>query len=227
MTNVFCVEDDSSIRELICYTLNSSGFAAEGFECAEDLFKKIKDTLPDLIILDLMLPGIDGMTVLKQLRDNSSTCKVPIIILSAKSDRLDKIKGLDNGADDYITKPFDILELISRIKAVIRRSSSNTLPDSEIKCGDIAINTSSHTVFAGNDEVTLTYKEYELLKILILNKDVVLTRSVLMDKVWGFDFEGETRTVDVHIRTLRQKLGDYGHIIETVRNVGYKVTGNV
>lgn len=228
MTHVFCVEDDNSIRELICYTLNSSGFQANGFECAGDFFDEMKNKLPDLVILDLMLPDIDGMSVLTKLRSDSKTCNIPVIILSAKSDRLDKIKGLDNGADDYITKPFDILELISRIRAVIRRSSpSQDSVINEISCKGISINPSSHTVFADGKEITLTYKEYELLKILVLNKNIVMTRSVLMEKVWGFDFEGETRTVDVHIRTLRQKLGDCGHLIETVRNVGYKVTDNV
>lgn len=228
MTHIFCVEDDNSIRELICYTLNSSGFQSNGFECAGDFFDELKNKLPDLVILDLMLPDIDGMSVLTKLRSDSKTCNIPVIILSAKSDRLDKIKGLDNGADDYITKPFDILELISRIRAVIRRSShSQDSVLNEISCKGISINPSSHTVFADGKEITLTYKEYELLKILVLNRNIVMTRSVLMEKVWGFDFEGETRTVDVHIRTLRQKLGDCGHLIETVRNVGYKVTDNV
>ena len=226
MKRILCVEDDSSIRDLICYTLNSSGFSAEGFECADDFFSRLKAALPDLILLDLMLPEMDGMQILEKLRSDSLTEKIPVIILSAKGDRLDKIKGLDNGADDYITKPFDILELISRIKAVLRRS----LPissESVINYGCISINTSSHKVFVDKSEVALTYKEYELLKLLILNKGRVLSRAVLMDKVWGFDFEGETRTVDVHIRTLRQKLGDVGKHIETVRNVGYRVNDNV
>ncbi len=226
MKHIYCVEDDTSIRELICYTLNSSGFKADGFSCAADFFKKLNTSLPNLILLDLMLPVTDGMQILEKLRNDSKTKNIPVIILSAKCDRLDKIKGLDNGADDYITKPFDILELLSRIKAVIRRSSP-LLENETIEYETILINTSSHKVFADNKEVTLTYKEYELLKFLILNKGNVMSRSVLMDKIWGFDFEGETRTVDVHIRTLRQKLGDAGKYIETVRNVGYRVSANV
>ena len=226
MKRIYCVEDDSSIRDLICYTLNSSGFETEGFECGKDFFNKIKITLPDLVLLDLMLPGMDGMQILQLLRSDSATEKIPVIILSAKGDRLDKIKGLDNGADDYITKPFDILELISRIKAVIRRSAPAPVND-RIICGCISLDLSSHRVFVNNEEIILTYKEYELLKLLISNKGKVISRSVLMDKIWGFDFEGETRTVDVHIRTLRQKLGDGGVYIETVRNVGYRVNGDV
>lgn len=226
MKRIYCVEDDSSIRDLICYTMNSSGFTAEGFECGTDFFDKINKVLPDIVLLDLMLPGMDGMQILQKLRSEAATEKIPVIILSAKGDRLDKIKGLDSGADDYITKPFDILELISRIKAVIRRSTP-ALPNDRITCGCISIDLSSHRVFVGTEEIFLTYKEYELLKLLILNKGKVMSRSVLMDKIWGFDFEGETRTVDVHIRTLRQKLGDAGVYIETVRNVGYRVNENV
>lgn len=226
MKRIYCVEDDSSIRDLICYTLNSSGFETQGFECGKDFFNKISIELPDLVLLDLMLPGIDGMQILQVLRSNSATKKIPVIILSAKGDRLDKIKGLDNGADDYITKPFDILELISRIKAVLRRSTS-MMSDDRIDCGCISIDLSSHRVFVNKEEITLTYKEYELLKFLISSKGKVVSRAMLMDKIWGFDFEGETRTVDVHIRTLRQKLGNAGVYIETVRNVGYRVNGDV
>ncbi len=226
MKYIYCVEDDASIRNLICYTLDSTGFIAEGFESATDFFSKAAKKLPDLILLDLMLPELDGMQILKKLRSDSKTQKIPVIILSAKGDRLDKIKGLDCGADDYITKPFDILELISRIKAVLRRSSPVFLDDT-IKYSNIYVNLSSHQVFIEDKEILLTYKEYELLKFLILNKGKVMSRSVLMDKIWGFDFEGETRTVDVHIRTLRQKLGEDGRYIETVRNVGYRMSDNV
>ena len=227
MTRIYCVEDDNSIRELICYTLNASGFSAEGFECADDFFARFKESPANLVILDLMLPDTDGMAVLDTLRNSSSTKNIPVIILSAKSDRLDKLKGLDNGADDYITKPFDILELISRIKAVLRRSSVPEKPSQTINFLDISINIESHKVFVKGQEIFLTYKEFEILKLLIENKGKVITRSVLMDSVWGFDFEGETRTVDVHIRTLRQKLGECSQVIETVRNVGYRVTDNV
>lgn len=229
MTRIYCVEDDASIRELIIYTLNASGFSAEGFDCADAFFSRLKEReLPHLVLLDLMLPDTDGMEILKILRTNSKTRHLPVILLTAKSDRIDKIKGLDSGADDYITKPFDVLELISRIKAVLRRSENAVAESSSsLSCGKIVIEPSSHKVYTDGKEVILTYKEYEILSLLISNKNTVLSRNVLMNKVWGIDFEGETRTVDVHIRTLRQKLGECGQIIETVRNVGYRVTDNV
>lgn len=226
MTKVFCVEDDASIRELIVYTLTASGFCAEGFDCAVSFFSALKNDTPNIVLLDIMLPDMDGMEILKKIRSDKATALLPVILLTAKSDRLDKIKGLDLGADDYITKPFDILELVSRIKAVLRRSNLVSSSDN-LSCNEITINTSSHKVFSGGKEIILTYKEYELLKFLIENKNSVLSRSVLMNKIWGTDFEGETRTVDVHIRTLRQKLGSSGNIIETVRNVGYRVMDNV
>ncbi len=229
MSFIYCVEDDASIRELIVYTLNASGFLAEGFDCADTFFAALKKESPNLILLDIMLPDTDGMQILDSLRKNPQTKELPVILLTAKSDRIDKIKGLDAGADDYITKPFDILELISRIKAVLRRSEKKTssLSEAQLSCKEIVIDTASHKVFANGKEVLLTYKEYELLNLLIANKNTVLSRNVLMNKIWGIDFEGETRTVDVHIRTLRQKLGDAGQLIETVRNVGYRVTDNV
>ncbi len=229
MSFIYCVEDDASIRELIVYTLSASGFLAEGFDCADSFFSAIKREIPDLILLDIMLPDTDGMQILDSLRKNPHTNNLPVILLTAKSDRIDKIKGLDAGADDYITKPFDVLELISRIKAVLRRSekSSSSRSETQLSCKNILIDTASHKVFAEGKEVLLTYKEYELLNLLITNKNTVLSRNVLMNKIWGIDFEGETRTVDVHIRTLRQKLGKAGQLIETVRNVGYRVTDNV
>lgn len=228
MTRVYCVEDDASIRELIVYTLSASGFTAEGFDSADAFFAALKDEMPKLVLLDLMLPDTDGMEILQALRANARTKDLPVILLTAKSDRIDKIKGLDAGADDYITKPFDVLELISRIKAVLRRSEKSvSVEKPQLSCGNINIDSSSHKVYVDGAETPLTYKEYELLSLLITNKNTVLSRSVLMNKIWGVDFEGETRTVDVHIRTLRQKLGDAGHLIETVRNVGYRVTDNV
>lgn len=228
MTTVYCVEDDSSIRELIIYTLNASGFFAKGFDCADSFFEALKECVPELVLLDIMLPDTDGMEILRILRSNDKTASIPVILLTAKSDRIDKIKGLDSGADDYITKPFDILELISRIRAVLRRSEKTSEKSSaSLSCGSISIDTVCHKIYASNKEIALTYKEYELLKYLITNKNAVITRNTLMNKVWGIDFEGETRTVDVHIRTLRQKLGEAGAIIETVRNVGYRVTDNV
>lgn len=227
MIQIYCVEDDSSIRELLVYTLNASGFCAQGFESAHDFFQAVEKSLPQLILLDIMLPDTDGMEILKTLRSAASTCEIPVIMLTAKSDRLDKIKGLDSGADDYITKPFDILELISRIRAILRRSTPSSPDTQQLSCGKITINSSSHKVYADGVEILLTYKEFELLNLLIANKGSVLSRSFLMDKVWGIDFEGETRTLDVHIRSLRQKLGEAAKHIETVRNVGYRVSDNV
>ncbi len=227
MIQIFCVEDDASIRELLIYTLNASGFCAQGFESAHDFFEEVEKSLPQLILLDIMLPDTDGMEILKILKSKSRTAQIPVIMLTAKGDRLDKIKGLDSGADDYVTKPFDILELISRVRAVLRRSSQFSSQKNQLSCGKITIDTSSHKVYTDGTEVILTYKEYELLSILISNKGCVISRSLLLDKVWGIDFEGETRTLDVHIRSLRQKLGDSAKYIETVRNVGYRVSENV
>ena len=227
MIQIYCVEDDASIRELLVYTLNASGFCAQGFESAHDFFQAVQKSLPQLILLDIMLPDTDGMEILKSLKGSSLTSEIPVIMLTAKGDRLDKIKGLDGGADDYVTKPFDILELISRVRAVLRRSSHSSPQTTELSCGKITINTSSHKVYTDGTEVILTYKEYELLSILIANKGCVISRSSLLDKVWGIDFEGETRTLDVHIRSLRQKLGECAKYIETVRNVGYRVSENV
>lgn len=228
MIRVYCVEDDSSIKELITYTLNASGFSALGFDCAEGFFNALSDEVPQIVLLDIMLPDMDGMEILKKIRSDKKLCDLPIILLTAKSDRLDKIKGLDCGADDYITKPFDILELISRIRAVLRRSEKKQeITSTVLLCGDIKVDVLSHKVFVSDSEVFLTFKEFELLSLLIQNKNIVMSRSVLMNKIWGMDFEGETRTVDVHIRTLRQKLGLCGRFIETVRNVGYRVTDNV
>lgn len=220
MSKIFYVEDDTNIRELVEYTLKSSGFSVYGFELAKDFFDRLKTDKPDLILLDVMLPDKDGISVLRELRTSFEWKNIPIILLTAKSGQLDKIKGLDEGADDYITKPFDILELISRIKAVLRR----TKPEEQSICHrDITLNKRRHTVSVQGVDITLTYKEFELLYHLLLNRGIVLGRDKLMNLVWGTDFEGETRTVDVHIRTLRQKLGACGEYIKTVRNVGYKI----
>lgn len=223
MKKIFCVEDDENIRELIEYTLSSTGFEAKSFACAADFFKAIESEIPSLILLDIMLPDTDGMDILASLRQSDKTKKIPVIMLTAKSSQLDKVKGLNSGADDYITKPFDILELIARINACLRRSSDDTSNENIYHFKELSIDTMSHKVYADNTEITLTFKEFELLKILIINKGIVMTRDKLMLKVWNTDFEGETRTVDVHIRSLRQKLGKYGEYIVTVRNVGYKV----
>lgn len=220
MEKLICVEDDSGIRELIEYTLSNYGFEVVGCKNATEFFELIEKETANLILLDIMLPDKDGMQVLRQLKESKATENIPVILLTAKSGQLDKIKGLDSGADDYITKPFDIMELISRVKAVIRRTTpKNTCI---VSFHGLQINTASREVFSGSEKIQLTYKEFELLSILVSNLNTVQTRDNLMNKVWGIDFEGESRTLDVHIRTLRQKIGDDGKYIETVRNVGYK-----
>ena len=220
MSKIFCVEDDANIRELVLYTLNATGFEAKGFESGTELFERIKEELPDLVLLDIMLPGMDGMEILEILKKDYND--LPVIMVTAKSDQIDKIKGLDNGADDYITKPFDIMELVSRVKAVLRRAykEKNT---NILTYKSLQLNHDSRRVTVSGEDIILTFKEYELLHILLENKGVVLSRDKLMNEVWGTDFECETRTVDVHVRTLRQKLGLAGEYIETVRNVGYKI----
>lgn len=222
MKTIYCVEDDSNIAELVQYTLKSTGFETLWFENGADFFKKIAEKLPDLVLLDIMLPDMDGMEILKRLKDNAETASVPVILLTAKGNRMDKVKGLDSGADDYITKPFDILELVSRINAVLRRTGTKAAQD-VIEYKALKLNLKSRTVTADGKKVVLTYKEFELLKCLLENRGIVLSRDVLMNRIWDTEFEGETRTVDVHVRTLRQKIGVCGEYIQTVRNVGYKV----
>ena len=222
MIKIFCVEDDSNIRELIEYTLNQSGFETQGFENGAEFDNVIKKELPDLILLDIMLPDKDGMQILDELKKSEKTKLIPVIMLTAKSGQMEKIKGLDAGADDYITKPFDILELISRVKAVLRRVSKEEKKDI-IEYSDIFVDIGKRSVKVKNELITLTYKEFELLVLLLKNIGTVLDRDTIMNKVWDINFEAETRTVDVHIRTLRQKLKDCGNLIETVRNVGYRI----
>lgn len=222
---IYCVEDDQSIRELIIYALKSGGFEAVGFGEGKSFFKAMESTLPSLVLLDIMLPGDDGVEILKQLRSSVRTRNIPVIMLTAKSSEYDKVLGLDSGADDYITKPFGIMEFLSRIKAVLRRTGLASA-SSELSAGRLTMNIDKHIVLADGQEVTLTFKEFELLKYLLENAGIVLTRDKLLEEVWGYDYEGETRTVDVHIRTLRQKLGEIGSIIETVRGVGYRIGEN-
>lgn len=222
MQTIFIVEDDQNIRELVAYALTSADFYAYGFETASELFLKLKDTKPDLVLLDIMLPDQDGISILKQLRDDNETSSLPIIMLTAKTSEFDRIKGLDLGADDYITKPFSVLELISRIKAVLRRSCAKEESDTLV-LGGISIDTKKHIVLVDNTAVSLTFKEFELLTYMVLNKGIVLTRDKLMDSVWGFDYQGESRTVDMHIKSLRQKLTPYGDMIKTIRSMGYKI----
>ena len=224
MQTIYCVEDDMNIRELVVYALRSSGYEAKGLEDARELFAALEAEIPSLILLDIMLPEEDGIHVLGRLRASRATRDIPVIMLTAKSSEYDKVVGLDAGADDYVTKPFGVMELISRIKAVLRRAG-NLGEEGELTAGEIRLNSQSHTVTAAGAPVTLTYKEFELLQYLMKNRGMVLTRDKIMSAVWGFDFEGETRTVDMHIKTLRQKLGSCGAQIETVRGVGYKIGG--
>lgn len=222
MKTVYCVEDDNNIRELVCYTLTQTGSEAVGFADAESFFAAVGERLPNLVLLDIMLPDKDGMEILHELRSNARTERLPIIMVTAKSGQIDKIKGLDGGADDYITKPFDIMELISRVNALLRRVAPETSDLITYKKMTLAL--SERTVTVSGKPVTLTYKEFEILRLLAENRGKVLTRDTLMNRVWGTEFEGESRTVDVHIRTLRQKLGEAAEYIETVRNVGYKLS---
>ena len=219
---IFCVEDDDSIRELICYALKSGGYQAQGFSSSAALWHRMATEKPDLLVLDIMLPGEDGLHILQRLKEDASTRSVPVIMLTAKTSELDKVAGLDAGADDYITKPFSVLELLSRIRAVLRRTAPS---DAEVlSCGPVTIDPLRRTVTSDGNPVELTYKEFELLCYMMRNCDIILSRTRLMENVWGFDFEGESRTVDMHIKTLRQKLGAGGSIIKTVRGVGYKVS---
>lgn len=222
MAIIYCIEDDESIRELILYALRNSGYEVKGYENGQILYN---NTEPDLILLDIMLPGDDGYTVLQKLKSSTKTQSIPVIMLTSKTNEYDKVKGLDMGADDYIEKPFGVMELISRINAVLRRS--NKLEDSKnrICIEELCLDNEKHLVTVNNIEITLTYKEYELLYYLMKNKDLVISRDKLISEVWGYDFEGESRTVDVHIRTLRLKLGDSGRLIQTIRGVGYKIGG--
>ena len=222
---IFCVEDDSNIRELVVYTLETTGFQARGFEEGKSFLEALALETPDLILMDIMLPGEDGISLLKRLKNSSKTRDIPVIMVTAKGAEYDKVKGLDLGADDYVTKPFGMMELVSRIKAVLRRSgAAKKKAEDIIVSGSLEINTKKHEVKADGEVVGLTLKEYELLKRLMENPNIVMTRDSLLEEIWGYDFDGETRTVDVHIRTLRQKLGKYGERVETVRGVGYRIS---
>ena len=218
---IYFLEDDNNIRNFVIYALKNTGLDAEGFDHPEKFWDAMKKKKPDLLLLDIMLPGEDGISILKKIRSDSSTKEMPVIMLTAKGTEYDKVVGLDSGADDYVAKPFGTMELISRIKALLRRSGMNSDPV-EYRKGALYLCPSKHIVKVDGKDVTLTFKEFELLYYLVSNKGIVLSRDKLMNEVWGTDFEGETRTVDVHIRTLRQKLGRAGEYIVTVRNVGYK-----
>jgi two-component system alkaline phosphatase synthesis response regulator PhoP len=219
---IFCVEDDHSIRELMIYALNSAGYAAKGFPDGKSMFRAIKDEMPSLIMLDIMLPDEDGIQILKRLRSGEKTSEIPVILATAKGTEYDKVIGLDSGADDYLSKPFGMMEMVSRVKAVLRRCERKER-HKKLSHGDITMNISEHNVYAGGKQVILTLKEFEILKELMRDPGIVFTRETLLQKIWGLDFMGESRTVDVHIGTLRTKLGDYGNYIKTVRGVGYRM----
>ena len=221
---IFCVEDDSNIRELVIYTLETTGFKARGFEDGKEFLEALALETPELILLDIMLPGMNGLELLSKLKASPKNRDIPVIMLTAKGAEYDKVKALDAGADDYVTKPFGMMELVSRIKAVLRRSRK-TEEKSQIELSGICMNIKKHEVTVNGKEVALTLKEFELLEKMMLNKGIVLTRDQLLTEIWGYDFDGETRTVDVHVRTLRQKLGEKGDLIQTVRGVGYRVGG--
>lgn len=221
MALIYIVEDDKNIQEIELFALSNSGYQVEGFDCAGDFYPAMEKQIPDLILLDIMLPDEDGLSIVKKLRSRKETNLVPIIMVTAKATEIDMVKGLDIGADDYITKPFGIMELISRVKAMLRRSSSIEISDKIIQIGNVLLDREKHAVYVNGEICELTYKEYELLKLLMKNVGIVTTREVILDRVWGIDFEGESRTLDMHIKTLRKKLNEEGTMIKTVRNVGY------
>lgn len=221
---IWCVDDDNTIRDIEVYTLTQTGFEAKGFSDGNSMLEALKNEKPDLIVLDIMLPGKDGVDVLKEIRSNTETCKIPVIMATAKGTEMDKIQGLDMGADDYLVKPFGVMEMVSRIKAVLRRCQC---PDRDevLRIGEISLSDKERIVTVNEKNIVLTYKEFEILKLFMNNPGIVLSRDRLLSEVWGIDYLGETRTVDMHIKTLRQKLGSAASCIETVIGVGYKMEG--
>ena len=224
---IYLVEDDNSIRELVAYTLNTAGLSAEGFDRPSLFWEACKKELPDLVLLDIMLPEEDGIQILQKLRQTEAMKKIPVIMLTAKASEYDKVMGLDSGADDYVSKPFGMMELLARVKALLRRTEELRPAVQNIyQIGDLSVHRERHEVIACGAAVVLTKKEFDMLCYLMENRCMVLTRDQLLNKIWGYDFDGENRTVDVHIRTLRQKLGECGKYIETIRGIGYKIGGN-
>ena len=218
---IYIVEDDRNIQEIELFALKNSGYQAAGFETAKEFYKALSEKLPELILLDIMLPDEDGLSILKRLRTRADTQKIPVILVTAKTSEIDKVKGLDGGADDYIAKPFGVMEMIARVKALLRRSGG--MEENLLTCGNVTLDGEKRMVYVDGKTIELTYKEFELLKLLMKNHGIVISRDVIMERVWDSSFEGESRTIDVHVRTLRQKLGDGGSIIKTIRNVGYMV----
>ena len=219
---IYLVEDDDSIRELVLYTLHTTGFEAEGFRNAADFWQALEKELPQLVLLDIMLPDEDGLHILKRLRAGAETADLPVMMLTAKSSEYDRVVGLDSGADDYLPKPFGVMELLARVRALLRRTQEET-PSAVMTLGDVTLDRESHRVTAGGQEIALTHMEFELLAFLMAHAGKAVTREVLLDDVWGIAYSGDTRTIDVHVRTLRQKLGDSGRMIATIRNVGYRM----
>lgn len=221
---IYFVEDDENIRELVVYTLTSTGLSAQGFSAPDKFWAAMEEKTPSMVLLDIMLPQEDGLSILRKIRQNKATAKLPVIILTAKSDEYDKVKGLDLGADDYIPKPFGMMELVARIKAVLRRTDAPAATEDEVyTAGAITLSPQKHKVKVNGEKVSLTLKEFQMLSLLLENKGIVLSRDQILNKVWGYSFDGESRTVDVHIRTLRSKLGEAGDLIITVRGIGYTI----
>lgn len=221
---IYYVEDDNNIRDLVVYTLSSTGFEAQGFNNADEFYTACKNAAPALVLLDIMLPGDDGLAILKKLKSNKGTEAIPVIMVTARGTEYDKVIGLDMGADDYIAKPFGMMELVARVRARLRQT--NLKPSSDIlKSGELVVDRQKHTVTASGESITLTLKEFELLCLLMENPGTAFTREHILESVWDYSYEGGTRTVDVHITTLRQKLGKHGYLIETVRGVGYRLGG--
>ena len=222
---IYFIEDDNNIRELVVYTLNNSGLEAEGFGLPSEFWRAMEHTIPSMVLLDIMLPEEDGLSILKKLRKSSATKKIPVIMITAKDSEYDKVVGLDLGADDYVPKPFGMMELIARVKALLRRTEVKE-SEKDYTIGNLYVCPSKHIVTVDGKDVVLTLKEFEILCMLLKSGDIVLTRDTLLNEIWGYSFDGENRTVDVHIRTLRQKLGTAGDYIKTIRGIGYKIGGN-
>ena len=223
---IYLLEDDDSIRKLVVYGLQSQGYQAQGFDRPSAFWKAMTQQMPELVLLDIMLPEEDGLEILKKLRNTSSTRKIPVIMLTAKNTEYDRVIGLDNGADDFISKPFGMMELVARVRAVLRRTEPATA-SKEFRLDKLYVCPERHQVQVDGQDVVLTYKEFEILNLLLENQGLVLTRNTLMDKVWGCELDRENRTLDVHIRTLRSKLGEMGKYIETVRSIGYKMSSSL
>ncbi len=221
MSLIYVVEDDSNIAEIETFALKNVGYDVESFGTARAFYEALREKNPDLILLDIMMPDEDGLDIIKNIRNNIKTHDIPVIMVTAKSSEIDKVKGLDAGADDYVTKPFGVMELISRVKALLRRLKPEKGEDKVLTLGEVLLDKEKHSVYVAGNPVELTYKEFELLQLLLSNAGIVTTRELILEKVWGTDFQGESRTLDMHIKTLRQKLGNAGAMIKTVRNVGY------